>query len=51
MRPGLSVSGPQYISPTIDFLEIKCAEGYAKSNEGFGPGDEIITPLNKTYYD
>lgn len=51
MRPGLAVSGPQYVSPAVETLEIKCSDGYAKSNEGFGPGDEIITPLNITYYD
>lgn len=51
VRPGFAISDPQYVSPIIETLEIKCAEGYAKSNEGFEPGDEIITPLNNTYYD
>lgn len=51
MRTGFAVSAREYTSPRLEMWRVDSCEGYAKSNEVFGPGDEIKTPLNNTYYD
>lgn len=51
MRTGFAVSAREYSSPRLETWRVESCGGFAMSNEGFGPGDEVIILSTNTYYD